>query len=228
MIRIMALLLILDITFLNLACNRRVEKIEVFSLTHKNPTSYVYPLKNDKLILHIKSLLEYDTQRKNPIFPKNSSSDVESRLGGFGIWGENILSAEDVKDHTFGTERFPGLVNSSNANDILLYNISGRFLWESPVYRIGERKLYFSAIFHLHFISLSENETEITVTALEPCVINGEKYTYGHASPAYTPRFEPVKPTTIEEYMILRYIGASLGITNMPALILPETTIKGK
>jgi hypothetical protein len=228
MIRKMVCLFILDITFLNLACTHRVEKIEVLGLPQKNPISYIYPLKMDKLILHIKSLCNYDTQQKNPIFPKISSSDIESRLGGFSDWGSNTLSAWDVKDNPFGTERFPGVVKSSNANDLFLYNLSGRVLWESPVYGISERKLYFNATFHLHFISRSENETEITVTALEPCVINGEKYTLGHLSPGYIPRFESVQPTTIEEYMILRYIGASLGITNMPALILPEINMKGK
>ena len=32
---------------------------------------------------------------------------------------------------------------------------------------------------------------------------------------------EPVKPTTVEEYSILRYLGNYLGITKMPDVILP-------
>jgi hypothetical protein len=107
-----------------------------------------------------------------------------------------------------------------NSNDIYLHTFRQVFA-TSTVYRGRHGGLPFLAAFHLHFAARGSNETLVTITALDPEVINGERFGAGPCGPGYVSQYEHVKPTTVEEYTILLYLGGYLGITNMPNVILP-------
>jgi hypothetical protein len=108
----------------------------------------------------------------------------------------------------------------ANTNDIYLHSFHNPFTL-SPVYRGRGGGLPFMAVFHLH-LSASGSNTQVTITASDAEVINGQKFGFGSCGPGYAWNCERVKPTGIEEYVILRYLGRALGVTNMPEVILPK------
>jgi hypothetical protein len=82
--------------------------------------------------------------------------------------------------------------------------------------------LPFSAAFHLHLARAnSGSDTLVTVIASDTEVLNGTKFGIGSCGPGQKWNWVKVKPTTVEEYSILTYLGRSLGMTNMPAVIMP-------
>jgi hypothetical protein len=110
--------------------------------------------------------------------------------------------------------------DTANTNDIYLHTFHAPFAL-SDVYRGRDGGLPLIATFHLH-LTASGSDTLVTVIALDSEVINGRKLGYGHGGPGYGWNCEKVQPTTVEEYVILRYLGRYLGITNMPNLVLPR------
>jgi hypothetical protein len=90
----------------------------------------------------------------------------------------------------------------------------------SSVYRGRDGGLPFIATFHLH-LTMAGSNTTVTVTASDTQVVNGTKFGFGPCGPGQGWNFESVRPTTVEEYSILRYLGGYLGVTNMPAIVLP-------
>ena len=66
------------------------------------------------------------------------------------------------------------------------------------------------------------SETAIYVTARKTTVRNGESFVLGHGGFGWALKYETVGPTTIEEYMILRYIREVLGQADMPPVQLPK------
>ena len=76
------------------------------------------------------------------------------------------------------------------------------------------------ADFRMHLVSSGSN-TIVTVTASDAELVNGTRFGIGSCGPGQHWNYVPVKPTTVEEYHIIRYLGACLRITNMPPVILP-------
>ena len=66
------------------------------------------------------------------------------------------------------------------------------------------------------------SNTVVTVTASDTEVVTGTKFGFGPCGPGQGYVYESVKPTTVEEYSILRYIGSYIGVTNMPEVIKPK------
>src|SRR6185436_13352570 len=81
-------------------------------------------------------------------------------------------------------------------------------LWDSPIYRGPHDGLPFHAHFHVHFAAISPTATSVSVTALETYVINGQ--TTGMPGHGRARREVRVEPTSVEEYVVLRYIGGIL------------------
>jgi hypothetical protein len=86
----------------------------------------------------------------------------------------------------------------------------------SPIYYWWKTPLQYSADFKLSLTPLSDSKTRVDVRTSEPMVRIGRNFG-GHGGDY----FEPVAPTTIEEYRILLKIGAALGERDMPPLRLP-------
>ena len=188
------------------SCSHDVSRIQTRSLPSPNPTSYAFPLPLEEV--HTKALQAFSTdhQYKEPIFGKSASS---VRL-------ESVLSVECSTNPLMGKALFD---DPANVHDIFL-RTSHTPIVASSVYRGRNGGLPFMADFHVHLASRG-SDTLVSVTATNVEVINGTKFGIGPCGPGQAWNCVKVKPTTVEEYSILSYLGRYLAITNMPAVILP-------
>lgn len=187
------------------SCSHGVSRIRTHSLSAPNPTTYSFPLPSAEV--HAKALEAFsiEHQLQEPVFGRS----------GAGPEFEHILFAECATNAALANAIFR---DPANAQDVCLYT-HGPFV-VSSVYRGRDGGLPFMADFHLHLAG-AVSDTTVTVTASDAEVINGTKFGIGSCGPGQHWNHVKVKPTTVEEYGILRYLGRSLGITNMPAVILP-------
>ena len=146
-----------------------------------------------------------DHQIKNPIFGKSSRADCAHTF--FAECSTNAAFSEAI------------FRDPANTNDLYLHTFQNPFVL-SPVYRGHNGGLPFLAAFHLHFAA-NGSDTLVTVTASDTQIINGRKFGFGSCGPGYGWNYQSVKPTTVEEYSLLHYLGRYLGITNMPDDIQP-------
>ena len=184
--------------------------IHSLSLSSPNPTNYVFPYPSNVVREKILEALSIEHQINHPIFGHSIASSIFSHL-------ESDLSVECATNSIFGTQIF---TNPANTQDVYLHSFGLPFT-TSPIYRGRKGGLPFIANFHLHFTS-DGSSTVISITALDTKVINGQKFGIGPCGPGEGNNYVKVKPTTIEEYTILRYLGGYLGATNMPEVILPK------
>ena len=105
-----------------------------------------------------------------------------------------------------------------NENDGYLHNFHDP-IGISDVYFSRGKGLRYLCEFHLHIISVSQDETRVEVIPLHSEVINGQTWWGNHMARANI--YVAVAPTSIEEYKILLELGSSLGATDMPPLALP-------
>lgn len=120
----------------------------------------------------------------------------------------NLTLATKAEDISFADSVF---AFPENQFDGFLF-LTTRDLGVSDVYKFnGEPSVYY-ANFHLHVEAVDERSTVVDVRTIDPSVVVGKGWSiHGPAS-----RFQRVKPTTIEEYEILRRIGEELGEVTMP------------
>ena len=200
------LTIVLAVALVVVSCSHGVSRIQTRSLPSPNPTRYSFPLPLEEVHTRALQAFSREHQYKEPIFGRSASN---ARL-------ESILSAECSTNAVSGKAVF---ADPANAQDIYLHSSSMPFA-ASAVYRGRDGGLPFIAAFHLHLTG-SGSETVVTVTASNAEVVNGTKFSIGPCGPGQARNCVRVKPTTVEEYSILRYLGRSLGITNMPAVSLP-------
>ena len=189
------------------SCSRGVSRVETRSLPSPNPTSYAFPLPLEEVRTKALQAFSIDHQVDQPIFGRSA---LAARL-------EDTVSAECATNAVFGEAMFR---DPTNAHDIYLHTFHMPFVISS-VYRGRDGGLPFIATFHLHLAS-SGSDTVVTVTAADTEVVNGTKFGFGPCGPGQGNCYERVKPTTVEEYYILRYLGSYLGVTNMSDVILPR------
>ena len=140
------------------------------------------------------------------------------RLVFWATFYNHVFALESCTNAVFASAIFQ---DPANTNDIYLHTFHAPFV-ASPVYHGRKGGLPFIAAFHLHLAAAGSN-TLVTVTALDTEVVNGQKFGVGSCGPGYGNNYVKVKPTTIEEYSLLRYLGHCLGLTNMPPVILPKS-----
>jgi hypothetical protein len=155
-----------------------------------------------------------DHQIEDPIFPVPPEA---TSLRREMLWKSNFSVELSGAGGAFSSV----FTNGDDGNDIYLHNFTSPFTL-SPLYRGRNGGLPFVASFYLHLVAAGSSSTVVTVTALDTQVINGEHYGVGPCGPGYGWRYESVKPTTIEEYRILRYLGEYVGLSNMPPVVLPR------
>jgi hypothetical protein len=105
-------------------------------------------------------------------------------------------------------------VHGSNETE---YELMQHGFAESDVYHWGPAKLPYWADFNLFLAPVSDSTTQVNVQTLRSMVRIGPTF----AAPGGN-YFEPVPPTSIEEYRILLKIGSALGERAMPPLSLPQ------
>ncbi len=188
------------------SCSRGVSRVQTRSLPASNPTTYSFALPLEEVRAQALKAFSIEHQVAQPIFGRSGPA---SHL-------ESILSAECATNAVFGAAVFR---DPANTNDIYLHTFHMPFVLSS-VYRGKDGGLPFVATFHLHLTAAGSN-TAVTVIAAGAQVLNGTKFGVGPCGPGQGWNFETVQPTTVEEYSILRYLGQYLGVTNMPATVVP-------
>ena len=199
-------IIVLAVALSAVGCSHGVSRIQTHSLPAANPTSYSFPLPVEEVHARASQAFSGKHQRGEPIFARPASADH---------W-ESILSAECSTNTILHKALF---ADPANTHDVYLYS-SHKPIAISSVYRGRYGGLPFVADFHLHLAG-NASDTVVTVRASDTEVVNGKKFTIGPCGPVNAWNYVKVKPTTVEEYFILSYLGRYLGITNMPAVILP-------
>jgi len=196
----------LAVALVAVSCSHNVSRIQTRSLPGANPTSYSFPLPTEEVHTRALQAFSIDHQVKERIFPK-SASPVSLQFVLYPQSSTNAVSRKAI------------FADPANAHDIYLDTSHTPFV-VSSVYRGRDGGLPFIATFRLHLAG-SGSDTVVTVTAADTEVINGTKFGIGSCGPGQKWNCVKVQPTTVEEYSILSYLGRYLGITNMPAVILP-------
>ena len=208
---------ILAVALTAISCSDGESHIQTRSLPSPNPTSYVFSLPIAETHEKAWQAFSIEHQTDRPIF---------DRSGGLGF--EDTLFAECATNAVFGEAIFR---DPANTNDFYLQSFDQPFEI-SPIYYGSTGPLPFIGTFHLH-LAASRTNTMVTVIASHTEVVAGTKFGFGPCGPGRAYVYVSVKPTTIEEYSILRYLGNYIGVTNMPPVILPksradsEATIRG-
>jgi hypothetical protein len=189
-----------------ISCSRGVSHVQTRPLPSRNPTTFSFPLPLEQVRTGALRIFSIEHQTEHPVFRRSPSV----------VPLESVLAAECFTNPVFARALFR---DRENANDIYLHSFHTPFV-VSSVYCGRDGGLPFIAAFHLHLTASGPN-TLVTVTACDAEVVNGQKFGFGSCGPGYAWVYEPVTPTTVEEYSILRYLGTNLGVTNMPDVILP-------
>jgi hypothetical protein len=186
-------------------CVSNAVRMETGAIPRKNPTVYQFDLPLE--VLRERVMAGLAEQHKKPIFgrhqwPEGPAIFDVTESGKYRSWLKVL--------------ELPG-----NERDLYLH-ASHVPLWESPIYRGPDGGLPFLAEFHVHFCAMGPAQTVVSVTALKTEVLNGSTWGIGSCGPGTFNRYVLVEPTSIEEYVILRYMGDILGAPSMPGVILPK------
>jgi hypothetical protein len=192
--------------FAAVSCIGSVTRVQTASLPIPNPTSFSFPLPLAEVHVKAWQAFSIEHQIDQPIFGSCTNISFES-----------TLFAECSTNAVFGEAVFR---DPANTNDFYLHTFHKPFV-VSTIYHGRDGGLPLIATFHLH-LAASGSNTVVTVTASDTEVITGTKFGFGPCGPGQGCVYESVKPTTIEEYTILRYIGDYLGAANMPEVIKPK------
>lgn len=176
--------------------------VERRKLLRSNPTSYSFPMSVEGMDSKLPEAFSHETQDERPIFP---------RLPGFG-------GSLDIQESTNSS----GLQNSEKHYDFLLTGGTSDPLLLSPVYRGAEGGLPFLASFRISLLGDNKN-TMLSVMAFDTKVVVRTGMGFGPCGPGQGTKRKKVKPTTIEEYTVLKYAAASFGYTNLPPVLRPAT-----
>ena len=199
---------ILALAFVAAGCANYATPIQINQLSTQNPTSYSFSFPLEQARSKAWEAFSIEHQVSNPIFGRSA----------FTNHFESIFSAECATNAIFGKLLFD---DPANAQDIYLHTFHTPFA-KSSVYHDENGGLPFIATFHLHFAANGPN-TMVSVTASNCEVVAGAEYGIGPCGPGLGNKYKPVKPTSVEEYSILCYIGNYLGVTNMPTIIVPKS-----
>jgi hypothetical protein len=121
-----------------------------------------------------------------------------------------VYSAETRENPLFARETFS---RAGDETDVYLHSFGEPVL--SSVYCVFGRRLPYRGEFAIRVRAVGEG-SRVSVEALNPRVLKG----IGGVGPHGTYSAEiPVRPTTIEEYSLLLYIGHALGAPPMPAVL---------
>lgn len=98
---------------------------------------------------------------------------------------------------------------SGNKNDVYLHAFGA--VWDSPVYYANNESLKFGCEFAFRLDSIDSKRTRVTIEVQHPQIING---TVGIGPHGPVARRVAVKPTTVEEWTLLRYLALEVGDTS--------------
>jgi hypothetical protein len=118
---------------------------------------------------------------------------------------------------TVGIFKQPG-----NEDDFYLAASNHFSIGRSCIYKMDNSALEYSASFHVHIVSIENNQTEVKIVTIKPRVVIGKDILPSGPHFVRQLKYYNVEPSTVEEYEILLTIGRALGQKGMPQLKKPE------
>jgi hypothetical protein len=171
--------------------------ILVRSLPRPNPTLWIFPVPIDRV---------------RQVMEKNRYSGL---LSGWVV----DTSPKDLSD-----SRARVLEQAGNEHDGYMRSRPGDASVDSKVYFLPDRKpCIFGVEMHLHLTAVDADHTKVEIIPHRAWVYAGERDR--GVFPLFWHRqgiFVKVRPTTIQEYTVLRNLGLALGESSMPAVMLPD------
>lgn len=187
----------------------------VKQLPQKNPTSYTFYGSPEELREKILTgLNNYDYSDAFPLKIPREPTGLDGVQNSYfykcladneGCLGVNDREVEEI------------FADPRNQNDIVLAD-DGRGMISHTYFALG-KPLQFLADFHIHFDSVGNGKTTVTITVVKPQVYKGYEGRGMHGGLLL--KREPVEPTTVEEYQLLRHFGLILDEKDMPEVIFP-------
>lgn len=183
--------------------------MQVKYLPHQNPTSWVFKATPQR----VNQVTNYGMNKertRSKLFLGDLGLVAPLSHGRMDTVTFSIVTAlkTDSGSSTLG-------VSANNQDD--LYATGSQSITSRTYFALGE-PLPYQADYHIHLDRVGSDSTLVSVSAVNPRVIKGNR---GSLFGVRGPKFIPVEPTTIEEYCILLYMADLLGDTTMPALVLP-------
>lgn len=190
-------------------CSKGVVRVRVLRLPAPNPTSRSFDLPIWDAHARIMAAL-----RERGAFPTIFGAPPHDAGGPEYA---DYFAVEDASAPAFAADIFK---DSNNRDDIYAHTF-GSPIWPSPVYRGGYGGLPFVAAFQVHLAAAGVEKTIVTVIARDTEIINGMVWGIAPCGPGYAYHREDVKPTTVEEYTLLRFLSRRLGAKEMPPARIP-------
>jgi hypothetical protein len=186
------------------AFRENLAPLEVHQPVHLNPTSYEFLVPADDVVQTIVAAFSEARPVVSSLYrslPLQSSAPIPMNV---------VYSAETRESSLFGKETF---ARAGDKTDVYLHSFGEPIL--SSVYCVLGRRLPYRVEFAIRVQAVGEG-SQVSVEALNPRVLKG----IGGFGPHGTYSAEvPVRPTTIEEYSLLLYIGDALGAPPMPDVL---------
>jgi hypothetical protein len=200
-----------------LACTKNVVPVQVLPLDHPNPTSYVFEKPAAEVHEQAKAALK-TLGAVDMAFGKRPYRDplVDAEAVQFAA---DFVVEETGNAYSSGREL---LSRPGNQDDLYVHTWSDP-LWPSPVYVGRGTALPFVADFHVHLAAAGPTRTVVSVAAVNTRIVNGMTWGIGSCGPGYMWRPEPVAPTTVEEYTLLRFLGRAMHVEGMPEVAVPSS-----
>jgi len=182
-------------------------------LPKPNATSYIY----DKPLPDVRAAILRLHAIRAVLFklPKDVGTPELMQKDPYVISSMIFETVEDASPFSLSIFKTP-----ANNQDIYLHSFHDP-ISVSAVYFRKNRPLLYIASFHLHLSAVTTNTTKVDIYTLESEVV--EKAGWFPAVHGVRPwKYVKVAPTTIEEYCLLKRLGAELGMKDMAELVLPE------
>ncbi len=215
---------------------------EYYASVHKRPlvalnkTSYEFPREIDavRIAIHrgFSAPSRYDVPYKVGLVNDLEADvffTVESK-GNDSTESADAVRARVLRENSNVTD-LPGQLELLDSADAILWardslhgvdfllNQLGVEYYLSPIYTVRGKPVLVSTTFSIHLEAVSDSSTMVTVQA------DYSRFTRGmlqFGEYCLFLRTDTLASTTVEEYLILQYLGRILDVTDMPPVILPE------
>jgi hypothetical protein len=201
--------LLMLIVLTHFSCTESPHSVEIKKIVQPNPTNYLFNMPSRRLRDTVLKLFSDSAQDDDPTL-KSVFTDRILPEHPFQV----SFVPETSDNAVFGADYFK---NAGTSNDIFLYPMGS--YWYSPVYFHNNKPFLFSSSFAFRFKDISSRQTLITVIVVDPGISNGTKCCGPGGDYAI---IQKVKPTSVEEYALLFYIGKKLSIGGFKPIQFPH------
>jgi hypothetical protein len=192
-------------------CGQTPGPVQIKKLATLNLVSYVVNMPAKQLRDTLLALFDYKYQMDDPGL-KQVFVDAIADSSKYKM--QVSFSTETFNQAVFSKEYFAG---PGTRNDVYITAMGG--YWNSPMYFTEGKPLLYTSDFAFKFKEISKDSTLLMVKAVNPEVVNGSKCCSPHGNYSIT---QKVKPTSVEEYILIAFVAQKLNIKDIPALKMPR------